>query len=428
MRSGMIAFSRIIGTLKLVGLAAICLTTGSALAPKSAFPKSALVQESDEKAEPNSLSQLVRQWSDALARHIPGKSDSPAMTIGKWSEHDLKSVLTYIKKLSAQPVQSAKRTLARGQIRRLLGMTDQEARDGDLNRILKQGALLHTDIALLELGTGISENPSDVMGLFADGRLLFSSYNAHWQLARQLLDSVSGVSDDPLVRQWYIATIAFMQSRRDYGYSKRNLKSALDIFPDDAQILFYAGVLHEIYASPVSQNNSLPSGWKVSYGPKESELKLAKQFLQKAVSANPDSMEARLHLGRVLGLLGRHQLAVAQLQPAHASIKDPQLQYYASLFLGHELELCFRYSEAKDSYERAASLFPAAQSPLLALSQLAHSRNDMESAVSFLQRVFALKIADLWKDDPWWSYDLAHARNASALVAEMHRMFGAPPR
>jgi hypothetical protein len=371
---------------------------------------------------------MVKQWSDASARHIPGKSDSPAVTIGKWSENDLKSVLTYVQKLSAQPVQSAKRTLARGQIRRLLGLTDQEAKDGNLTGLLKQGALLHTDIALLELGTGISENASDVMGLFADGRLLFSSYNAHWQFARQLLDSVSGASNDPLVRQWYIATIAYMQSRRDFGYSGRNLKFALDRFPDDAQILFYAGVLHEIYASPVSQNNSLPPGWKVSYGSKETELKHAQQFLQKAVSANPDSMEARLHLGRVLGLLGRHQLAVAQLQSAGASIKDPQLQYYASLFLGYELESCFRYSEAKNYYERAASLFPAAQSPLLALSQLAYGSNDMEGAVSFLQRVFALKLADLWKDDPWWSYDLAHARNASALVAEMHRMFGALPR
>jgi tetratricopeptide (TPR) repeat protein len=424
----MIPLSRIIGPLKLVGLVLICLTCGSAFPPQNAFPKSAAFQESDEKAETNSLSQLMKQWSDASARHIAGKSDLPAMTIGKWSENDLKSVLTYIKKLSALPVQSAKRTLARGPIRRVLGLTDQEAKDGNLNRILKQGALLHTDIALLELGTGQAETTSDVMGLFADGRLLFSSYNAHWQFARQLMDSVSRASEDPLVRQWYIATIAFMQSRRDFGYSGRSLKFALEIFPNDAQILFYAGVLHEIYASPVSQNNSLPPGWKVSYGSKESELKHAQQFLQKAVSANPDFMEARLHFGRVLGLLGHHPLAVAQLQPAAAAIKDPQLQYYASLFLGYEMEIASRHMEAKDCYERAASLFPAAQSPLLALSQLAHSSDDVNDALSFLQRVFALKLFDLWKDDPWWSYDLAHTRNASALVAEMHKMFGALPR
>jgi tetratricopeptide (TPR) repeat protein len=163
---------------------------------------------------------------------------------------------------------------------------------------------------------------------------------------------------------------------------------------------------------------------KADYGSEKSELKLALQFLQKAIAADPNYAEAHLRLGRVMGLLGHHDQAVAELQQAAASIKDPQLLCYASLFLGREYVALSRRSEARDQYERAAGLYPTAQSPLLALSQLARSSDDLEGASLSLKRSFALPRKDPWKDDPWWIYDLAHVRDADALVAEMHKMFG----
>jgi hypothetical protein len=83
-----------------------------------------------------------------------------------------------------------------------------------------------------------------------------------------------------------------------------------------------------------------------------------------------------------------------------------------------------RQSEARTQYERAAMLYPTAQSPLLALSQLAHSFNEIGDAFLALKRVFALPHTDFWKDDPWWTYDLSHVRDADALVAEMYELFG----
>jgi tetratricopeptide (TPR) repeat protein len=412
----------------LIGLAMVCVVGQFTISSEKSLQTVRAFQESEDKGEITSLSQRVKQWRDACLLHTPGRSDAPAVAIGKWTAHDMASVLTFIGKLSAQPAKSATRTLARGQIRRLLALTDEEVKDGSLDRVLKQGAILHTDIAILELGIVPPENTAEIMGVFADGRLLFSSYNLHWQYARQLLDSVRQASHDPLVHQWYIATTAYMQSRRDFGYSERNLKSALNLFPQDARLLFYEGVQHETYASPVSQNQTLPSRFKMSYGSRESELRLARQSLQKAISPDQDFIEARLHLGRVLGLLGNHPLAVAQLRKAVDSIKDPQLLYYAFMFLAFEMETYAQHNEARDYYERAATLFPTAQSPLLSLSQLAGKYNDPEGALSILQRVFALKIADFWKDDPWWSYDLSHVRNSRTLIEEMHRLFGALPR
>jgi tetratricopeptide (TPR) repeat protein len=186
--------------------------------------------------------------------------------------------------------------------------------------------------------------------------------------------------------------------------------------------------LHETRASPFNQNILLPPILQVTYGSKESELKQARKFFRKSIEANPDSAEAHLRLGRVLGLLGSHQQAAAELQLAAASIKDPQLLYYASLYLGCEFAALSRPSDAREQYERAAMLYPTAQSPLFALSQLANSSGDVEDAFLAIQRIFELPRTNSREDDPWWIYDLSHVRNADSLVAEMREMFGRLPR
>jgi hypothetical protein len=101
------------------------------------------------------------------------------------------------------------------------------------------------------------------------------------------------------------------------------------------------------------------------------------------------------------------------LQLAHTAIKDPQLQYYTSLYLGYEFTMLSRFNEAREQFERAAMLSPTAQSPLLALSQLAHNSNDSEGALLSIQRVFALPRDDFWKEDPWFTNNLFLSDNHS---------------
>jgi tetratricopeptide (TPR) repeat protein len=349
------------------------------------------------------------------------------MMIGSCDERDLELVIKFVTKIASQPVNTARRTLARASTRRILQLADQEVKRGDLNRILKQGALLHTDIALLGLETkGYLSKPTAAID---DGRVAVLPRTLHLEFARRLLDSVSpSPSKDPMVRQWYIATTAHLQNRRLLAYARQNLENALGLFPSDDRILFYAGVLHETWASSLHQNISLPPRVLMTYGSRESELKRAREFYQKSVKANPDSAETHLRLGRVLGLLGNHHQAVAELQQAAASIKDPQLLYYASLYLGYEFAMISRRSEARGQYERAAMLYPTAQSPLFALSQLANNSGDAEGAFLAIQRVFELPRTDSWKDDPWWTYDVSPVRDADALVADLYRMFGGLPR
>ena len=406
---------------------ALKLADSSAFAVDSAVTYTPAVQKPEGRTDSNYQFQKVEEWWKAAALHNPGKPDSAAIMIGGWDERDLELVIQVVTKLASQPVKTAKRTLARASIRRILQLTDQEVKRGNLNRILKQGALLHTDIALLGMQT--NSNTSKPVFVFYDGRVAVLPKELHWSFARRLIDTVSpSPSGDPMVRQWYIATTAHMQSRRLFAYAKQNIENALEIFPSDDRILFYAGVLHETWASPLNQNIFLPPSVQLTFGSKESELKRARTFYQKSIEANPNSPETRLRFGRVLGLLGNHRQAAAELEQAVASIKDPQLLYYASLYLGYEFEMLSRRNESREQYERAAMLYPAAQSPLLALSQLSHSGGDGKGALLALQRVYELPRADLWKDDPWWAYDLSHVRDADQLVAEMRKAFGGLPQ
>ena len=388
-------------------------------------PEAETAQNPAKMSETGYRLEKLRQWREAAGQHLPGKPDAAAVKIGRWPIADLQPALDYISKLAKQSNSTIRRTLSRPQMRRLFDVTDQEAQTGDLTRVLKQGLLLHTDIALLELEFIVDARGRDQAAAFVDGQVVIQPKKLHWQFARTLLDTLAPISSlHPAAKQWYIATTAHMQSRRLLGYADENLERALVRFPADDRLLFYAGALHETWAAPINQNAMLPPGARNTYGSRESELKLARQYFQKAVQSNPAFEEAHLRLGRTQGLLGQHSQAVVELQRAAAAIKDPQLSYYAALYLGFEYETLLRKSEARVQYERAAQLYPTAQSPLLALSQLARSENDTQGALQAVQRVFGLPRKDLWKDDPWWTYDVAHARDAAVLVEQMYKMWG----
>jgi len=386
------------------------------------LPKAEAAPEPGKIPDSSYRMERLREWRSAAGQHSPGKPDAAAVKIGRWPLADLQPVVDYITKLARQPASTIRRTLSRPQMRRLLDATDQEVQQGDLTRMLKQGVLLHTDISLLGLETVVDAYERPRAAAFIDGQVVIHPKRIHWQFARTLLDSVPRMSQ--AAKPWYIATTAHMQSRRLLAYADENLKRGLDLFPADDRLLFYAGVLHESWASPVNQNAMLPPGVENKYGSKEAELKQARQFFQKAVQSNPASAEGHLRLGRTLGLLGQHSQAVVTLQRATKMIQDPQLSYYAALYLGFELEILMRKNEARVQYERAAQLYPTAQSPLLALSHLARSEDNTQDALQALQRIFELPRGDPWKDDPWWTYDVAHTRDAAALVEQMYTIWG----
>ncbi|MBN2318952.1 MAG: tetratricopeptide repeat protein [Acidobacteria bacterium] len=393
------------------------------------LPPSPGRQEDDRRNDTNYILQKVMEWREAAEQHAAGKPDTAAATIGQWNPADCEIVIDFVTDLAGKSKKSISRTLSKAPIRRRLGVTTQEIQQGDLNRILKEGALLHTDIALLDLETDAYPDRNDGVGIFVDGRVIPIPRKFHWPFARRLIDAIApSPSQDETARQWYIATTAYMLSRGHLADAKPNLESAKEIYPSDDRILFYTGVLHETQAAPSHQNAQLPPGSSGSYGSKKSELKKARKLFLKAIEVNPDFAEARLRLGRVYGLLGDHRKAIAELQKASEFIKDPQLKYYIALYQGREFAMISRFREARNHYERAAMLYPNAQSPLFGLSQLARIRNDSEGALLGIERIFELPVGKSPNDnDPWWKYNLSPVRNAEILVAEMHEMLAKMP-
>jgi hypothetical protein len=87
----------------------------------------------------------------------------------------------------------------------------------------------------------------------------------------------------------------------------------------------------------------LPAGFAIDVDSAPLELRRAESFFRGALSQDPAHAEARLRLGRALGLLDRHADAASALRAASESLADSQQRYYGDLFLGAEEEALGRF-------------------------------------------------------------------------------------
>ena len=115
---------------------------------------------------------------------------------------------------------------------------------------------------------------------------------------------------------------------------------------------------------------------------------------------------------------------MGELQKAARSLKDMRLLYYCSLYLGNELAVLNRITDARRQFEIAAKLYPKAQAPLLSLSQLALNSGDYENALAFGKQIFTLPVKEDSFEDPWWSYDVSAVLNAATLISDMYEASG----
>jgi tetratricopeptide (TPR) repeat protein len=206
---------------------------------------------------------------------------------------------------------------------------------------------------------------------------------------------------------------------------------ALELFPNDPDVLFFVASIHEDFAGvrmqSVMRSMKGPRDVKFDVQEEGAELRLAEQLYKRALERNPTLAEARIRLGRVLGLRGRHQEAVEQLRLGRTA-EEPVLQFYAHLFLGREFEVLGNGGEARQSYERAAALEPTAQSPLLGLSRVAEQAGDRAAAREFVARILALPPDDSDRADPWWVYEIVQARGLDGQLADLGQRIAELPK
>jgi hypothetical protein len=421
----------------------------------------------------------LRAWIDAVDRHLPGQTDAAASAVASWSKGQLEVLLldvTSLLRLLATPDKPrfprALRAFTVPELEALQELAAQEARhvverpvafqpaaDTPLvnwrlsaadtrravNRLVKRAALLHTDIALLL--PAAADRAAELVPVprprlptrssvqIEDGRQVgVSYYGAHWDVARLLLDEVTpGPGADDTVRQWYRIIAALFSSRLMHAESLVHVTRAQQLFPADAQILAASGRLHETFAAPVIQqflagtSGANGDASRALMGSSRSNLRQAETLFSKAVELDDRFAAARLHLGRVLGLQGHHEDAASQLRQAADTADDPLTQYYSWLFLGVEEQALARPDRARESFDTAARLSPRAQSPQLALGQLARRQGDRPGALAALQKVLALSAVDRVSEDPWSTYLTGGIAEAQARLSELRALLFLTP-
>jgi hypothetical protein len=356
---------------------------------------------------PQSGPELADRWLGAVTEHMPGQADDWTTAIGDWSRQQLVSTLNEI----------------------------QRRRTPD--RALRRGAVLHLDIVLHGSprvsgplftrypSTG-PRAPSATTFLVLDGREEGrGAAETHLEFARALLKELTpDARTEEFVRLWYDATATRLAAARNYAELLVHLDHARRLFPSDPEIMFASGFLHETFAAPRLQavvGTASDTGHAPGIGSVGHNLSEAEHYYRRAVSVLPGFGEARLRLGRVLGLQGKHKLAVPELERALEDAEESTQSYYARLFLGREEEMLGRRDAAQRHFERAAALVPSAQAPQLALSRLALERGDERGAQEILNRILTAREGAAGAVDPWWDYETTPRRHVDRKLARMYR-------
>jgi VWFA-related protein len=421
----------------------------------------------------------LEAWLAAVEQHEPGTDDGAARMVRSWAPEELAELatdLSLVARLIEQPkhpvlwltdperptrffrapysTDDERRLRAAARAAALAcdqgkGPAPDEAGPDDAkpgeaavrcarNRILKRGAVLHTDAAIrIEDRTapppGREGRPERRQVRFVDGQQRAAEgAPGHWELARSLLENVApDPEEDETVRLWYIATSAYGQYHQRHT---RHEEQAVDLFPEDAHLLFLAGCLHETFASPTIQSLARSirvPGARHGLDSEKPELRTAAELFRRALETDPSLVEPRIRLGRVLHLLGEPRPAELELRQAvttllseGGSAVDPDarlLLYFAEMFYGAAAEELGQLDRARASYVRAAELYPGAPSPLLALSQLALRDDDRAAALDAVRGALLPQGGGRGRDDPWWSYHAIQGRDAAAWFDRLYR-------
>lgn len=242
---------------------------------------------------------------------------------------------------------------------------------------------------------------------------------------------------DPRIRQWFRALSAHFAARHWHADLLAHLDEARRYLDDTAGTMFDTACLSEVLASARIQR-ALPPGPSLSHmktmrlGVEAEVLMLeegfnlaeAERFYRDTIRLDPGYAEARVRLGRVLSLRDRHADALALLHTA-VDTQDPVVLYYAAMAQGRAAEATQESDLARDAYERAARLFPRAQSPLLALMRLARERGASAEANTLAAKFAQLAPVENQRVDPWWDYFDCNGRHRDRELEQLWSMFRA---
>jgi len=406
----------------------------------------------------------LEHWVHAVQHHVPGQADESVGAVRSLTPESRTQLTKALPLFFSVLLEfsTKKQPVIRTAEERRVGELADDAGQPGVNNFLERAAVLHTDVAVLgglgeygDVAALAAGRPPTTPALASAGGLVLAGdgealggleSNWNWTFARSLLDLVvPKPGAEPFVALWYHATSAHMLKLRLWGEAGTHLQRAATLFPDDASTLFDRGCLAEALGLSESQQLltdedraamriQAQPGWRAPpAGPKLSSIGgragiplpevtngEAERLFRRALALNPSLLEARVRLARLLEVRGRHSDAEAELSSALASLEvlDPIVGYYAHLFAARADQALGQPESAAAQLREALTLFPRAQSALLAASQLSLLRGNADEAFALLRPLVGPP-ADSVGNDPWWAYDTGSGRQANELMTSM---------
>ena len=403
---------------------------------------------------------LLERWNAAVSKHTPGTIDAALDVVTGFSYDDRRlldaPMRTFLSVLSGrryEPNTAAERkvdALARASL----------AQFGYVP-FLERAVILHSDAGITsELDPSpvvgppprgpISQSPllaTRPMTMSRDGEVVGRSESDwNWPFARSLVAQIHlSEPHGRFAADWYHATTAFMYSRRLYAEASVHLAAAAKMLPDDPRIIFDRAVYWENLGLPINQvlmrgvdllavrqwregarlpltaNAATRAAIGLDIPPKDDANRDAERLFRRALAVDPGYAEAAVRLARLLIERKSYEDALAQIRAALSRTPSDVVSFYGRLFGGRAAQALGRLAEAAEHFEEASRLFPHAKSALLAQSQLALLRADVNAALEPVTRLPREAAKDAPVSDPWEYYRLATGREWERLYRAVVR-------
>jgi len=237
--------------------------------------------------------------------------------------------------------------VARGSETLLMAFREHPAQSGAVAGSMRLAALLHTEYAFIVR--------AERNGL---------EFRHQITIALAYIDRLAaGDRKSAFVRTWWLMAIGFLHQQFAVTEAKEFAARARASVGDSPDLYTAIGATEEMEWTQRHEADG-PSSFK-------GDLKEAERAFRSALTAEPNQIEARLRLGRVLTLRGEQDEALKVLEQIGDGTDDG-FRYLARLFEGDAFERHGDLAAAERQYLAAIPILPTAQSAHLALAHVRH--------------------------------------------------------
>lgn len=359
---------------------------------------SALAQEQASAGRPATVASR-QAYEQILVRYAGGDFERVARDVGALPAAGFSRALDQLRERAAAGVASQAHLTSV----HALGPAGVDLARDDQLRLDLTAMLLHTEAALHASDDSFDGHLAFAVKASGD----FDEISRRIVLPQTTEGCLSRADAHRLLHDWAVLAVGVMHVRSHLVGLPGIVIDALARDPKDPALSLAMGVYYERAAGYSVVDESLirqiyaasrVSVWRHS-------METAIDWLAVASSDPVLAPEAHLRMGRIHQLLGDAGRARAELEPLleTSSHATPVVRYLALMMAGRLDQGARDGTRAESRFEEALALFPSAQAPMLALSQLREESGAALESVEWVNRSFGTAHLPV-RSDPWWAY------------------------